>query len=375
MVTTRDIGRTVIAFIAACISLCLAIPLLIAGLPFWIVAAATRSLSRLFALNRVSWRDVTEFEPTIGWKIKGNLDCHCDCGITSFHIRTDSLGYRTDTPLSDSDLVVIGDSYAFGYGVDNDRAYFSPRHTNMRIKPIGAPGYNMVQELLLMRTFAPSLRGKQVVWFICFGNDLYDNIFPNMENYRTPFLYFSQKSKTWSIVSSHLSAHKWPYNFESSFREKEKWHGNFVAGAFSEKVYSACEFLITEGLDLCQRVDARLAILTVPISHQIATSHSWKRKASRFGKPELFDASLPDRKIQSICEKLAIPHIPAAQHITSRDLIPVDGHWNERGHRKIAKLLEALVLKNSGRLSPIVSSEARNSKHYGLLNSPRTRII
>ena len=182
--STREIGRTALAFVAACIGIFLMVPFLALGLPFWIIASGTRYLSRLFAHKRVSWREVTEFDPELGWKIKGNLDCYCDCGITSFHIRTNAHGCRTNTRLSESDLVVIGDSFAFGYGVDNDQAYFARRNTKLQIYPIGVPGYSMVQELLLMRKFAPSLKGKSVVWFICFGNDLYDNIVPNMENYR-----------------------------------------------------------------------------------------------------------------------------------------------------------------------------------------------
>lgn len=368
---TINIVRTILAFFSACIGLVLTIPFLVIGLPFWLIAFGTRRLSQIFARNRVSWRDVVEFDSEIGWKIKGNLDCYCDCGITSFHIRTDSQGYRTDSPISESDVVVMGDSYAFGYGVDNDRAYFSGRNTVLKIKPIGAPGYNMVQELLLMRKFAQSLQGKQIVWFICFGNDLYDNIFPNMENYRAPFLSFSKESCQWNIVTSHVGPQSWPYNFESSFREKEKWFGNFVDGEFSEKVYGACDFLISEGLDLCNKINARLAILTVPMSHQIANSRSWKRKASRIGKVELFDPSLPDRRIGAICDKLSIPHIAAAQYINPDDLIPVDGHWNNKGHRKIAKTLEDLVFPNGPLPSTLKAHEIRNPKTYPILQSTR----
>lgn len=349
----KELSRAASAFLAAWVGMLLAAPLLLLALPFWMLATGTTILSRLFRHNRVSWREVTEFEPTIGWTIKGNLDCYCDCGITSFHIRTDSQGCRGDIRISESDLVVIGDSFAFGYGVDNEQAYFASRHTNLRIYPLGAPGYSMVQELLLMRRMEHALKGKYVVWFICFGNDLYDNIFPNMENYRTPFLAYAPQSQTWRIVTSHVNPNKWPYNFESSFRQKEKWHGNFTVGAFSEKVYSACEFLIAEGLHICQRADAKLAILTVPMMFQIGDRQSWTRKASRYGKPELFNPCLPDLKIRSICEKLSIPHIAGAQYLTSRDLIPANGHWNERGHKKIAKVLEGVVSTNNTQCSPL----------------------
>ena len=68
---------------------------------------------------------------------------------------------------------------------------------------------NEVQELLLMQDMSNDLSGKFVIWLIYFGNDLYENLIPNMRHYRMPFVRESHTSGEWEIVRSHLSERPW----------------------------------------------------------------------------------------------------------------------------------------------------------------------
>jgi hypothetical protein len=68
----------------------------------------------------------------------------------------------------------------------------------------------------------------------------------------------------------------------------------------------------------------------------------WERAFLRYREPKQFDPNLPDRKIGEICAKLNLAFLSGKDYLESRDHIPEDGHWNERGHRRMAKLLEAL---------------------------------
>jgi hypothetical protein len=78
-----------------------------------------------------------------------------------------------------------------------------------RIKAIGANGYNMVQELLWMRRYAPQLAGKLVVWFVYHGNDLFDNLQPNVFQYRTPFVRERHDGRGWEVVTEHVRRSPW----------------------------------------------------------------------------------------------------------------------------------------------------------------------
>ena len=181
--------RVLLATMATVIGLLLALPLVVLALPFWAVAFLTRTLARHLEPSYVSWDQLMEFTPIIGWKPKANLNAHyltvAEDGV--FHAVTDAQGWPGTTSIAESDIIVFGDSYAFGYGV-NVEGFFAESTARCALKPLVRLAYNMVQEVLLMRQLSSQLAGKLVVWFIFVGNDLHDNLTPNMYHYRMPFV-------------------------------------------------------------------------------------------------------------------------------------------------------------------------------------------
>jgi hypothetical protein len=326
------------------------------GLPFWVVAAMTRALSRRFESRVIPWKQVIDFDPIVGWKPKPNLDVYCSFQVENFHVRTDDQGWRGKTTLEKSDVVVFGDSYAFAYGVDDEDAFFCGSNGNLRIKSVGCPGYNMVQELLWMRRLAADLSGKLVVWFIYYGNDLYDNLLPNLDSYRTPFV--RQVNGTWEIVDSHVNLRPWPCNADNKFRLKQKWHTTFVNGSLSQRAYSACEYLLSQGKDLCDRANFKLAVVSIPCLSQLSQTN-WLRTMSRFGDPKTFDRGLPDQIISEICSELRLPFIAGKDFLSAQDHILGDGHWNSQGHRRIAAAIQDIytkyVVNDKGRVEGLVA--------------------
>ena len=143
--------RTLLALIASLIGLLLAIPIVVVGFPFWAVAWLTNRATRLLEPKVVPWDQLIRFDPTFGWTPKANLNTHCvsDLGGDVFHVTTDSEGWPGGSTIEQSPVMVFGDSFAFGYGV-NAEALFSEVNPKLHIKAIGAPGYNMVQEVMWM---------------------------------------------------------------------------------------------------------------------------------------------------------------------------------------------------------------------------------
>ncbi len=150
------------------------------------------------------------------------------------------------------EVIVFGDSYAFGHA-SSDKYFFADLNPNLRVKAIGANGYNMVQEYLWIRELASRMRGKLVVWFIYLGNDLTDNVEASVEGYRIPFVKEVQEARTWEIVTSHLRASPWPSGARrwlSTFSERRA--KIFVPGPSSARIFSACEYLIANGANVVQ---------------------------------------------------------------------------------------------------------------------------
>lgn len=90
---------------------------------------------------------------------------------------TNSSGFRTgefSVRFSDQETVVIvlGDSYAFGYGVPHEETFPSVLqqdlrkqypHRNVRVINLGIPGYNTAQELATLREIGLNLRPELVL--------------------------------------------------------------------------------------------------------------------------------------------------------------------------------------------------------------------
>jgi hypothetical protein len=340
--------RVLLAIVAALVGMLLAIPVLALMVPFWAVAFLTRTVARLIEPRFVPWQQLIEFDPQIGWKPKANLDTYYLAERDDvFHVTTDSEGWSGKTNIAESHVVIFGDSYAFGYGVDAEASFANL--SKVPVKAIGAPGYNLVQELLLMRQLSSQLKGKLVVWFIYFTNDLFDNLSPNMRHYRTPFVREAENVSGWEIVTSHLSAKKWSYS-----SGRQRIHLQALAAVYSptflsQRASAACEFLIKEGNDICNLAGAQLLILTIPCPYTLSQSG-----LKYFPNPQVIDPELPDREIREICRKWRVPLVAGKDFLSEHDYKGHDDHWNERGHRRVAQALERLYRNHlSGALQKI----------------------
>ena len=112
--------RFLVALFSAAVVLVLAVPLLAAAVPFLLVAAATRALARRREPAAVGWEELIEYHPEWGWKPKPNLERHyvTVVGDAVCTVKTDSEGWPESAPWSLCETLVVGDSYAFGYGVN-----------------------------------------------------------------------------------------------------------------------------------------------------------------------------------------------------------------------------------------------------------------
>ena len=332
------------SLITGVIALILVTPIFLLALPFWIISLLTRSISRFIEPQFLTRDQLIEFDPIFGWKPRPNLNTH-HLMVDLFQLTTDGDGWRGHSTVSESDIVVFGDSFAAGYGV-SDRHLFANLSETPKIKPIGIGGYSMVQELLWMKRIASHLRGKLLVWFIYHGNDLYDNLSPDLRGYRKPFIRERGQGGDWEIVSSHVNPERW--SIVTRVRLEGQHHIPLLAELCSEtfladRAYSACEYLIRAGKEICREAGAKLTVLTIPDPCQLTPARQRALKA-RGGNRESFDPYLPDKRIEAACQRLRVAFI-AGRTFLDADCYKVnDCHWNERGHRRISQRLADLYL-------------------------------
>lgn len=125
---------------------------------------------------RRAWLGSLIADPELGIRTANNLDIQIDGHPDfSFHIETDEQGFRNRHSRGPVDIVAIGDSFTFGYGVDDDKAWPSllERETGMLVANLGQTGYGPQAELQVLEQVGLPLQPKLVIWQF-FANDFHD---------------------------------------------------------------------------------------------------------------------------------------------------------------------------------------------------------
>jgi hypothetical protein len=334
--------RVLLALMAGLIGTILVLPLLLLIAPFLLVLILNRTIARWIEPAHMPDQEIIEFDPYIGWKARPFLNTY-HLADDVYRLTTDSDGWRGKTKLSESDLVVFGDSFVFGHAI-GDRHFFADLNPRLRVKAIGVAGYNLVQGLLWMNRLSSQIRNKLIVWFIFVGNDLFETLQVCMEGYRTPFVRQKRGTDQWEIVSSHLSPAPWPSGtgyYRSIFMEQLA--GLFVPGPYSRRVFSACEYLIGEADRTIREAGSRLVVVSIPTKRQLSAELLRELKGY-LPDASKFDPDLPDKLLAEICSSRDLPFVAGKDYLDSRDYREFEVHWNERGNRRIAKLLKDLHL-------------------------------
>ena len=133
---------------------------------------------------RLHWRDtsepVSEADPYLGYVFPPN---HVDRiersdGGFAFNYSTDEHGFRNPSPWRKrADIVVLGDSMAFGYGVDDDEtwtALLADQLPGSRIINLGLPGAAPQQYLRFYEKFGRTLQPALILFCLFPGNDVGD---------------------------------------------------------------------------------------------------------------------------------------------------------------------------------------------------------
>lgn len=338
--------RTLLAVAGGLVGLVLLIPLVAAGLPFWLATLAVKGVTRVrseWEPEPVDWGDVVDYEPEIGWRTRPSVDAWVT-GHRNFRVVTDPDGARGRGTVDDCDVMVFGDSFAFGH-CSGPGMFFAEREASVSIKTLGANGYNMVQSLLWMERLAPRLRGKLVVWLVFYGNDLYDNLVPYHRHYRMPFVREVDGDGGWEVVTSHVDSTPWPFPDVRS--DQRRLAEICTGGHVSERAFAASEYLISRAAETCRGGGAELVVMGIPEKWQMS-ERGRRSLEGRSPDPDRFDASRPDSRLAEICQRTGVRFVPLSAHLTRSDYLDGDSHWRDSGHRRVVELMERLHASRTG---------------------------
>jgi len=295
-----------------------------------------------------------EYDRELGWTLtpaRREWQSALDYGVW---VTTDADGLRTDdrgggatTGPPHPTLLILGDSFAFGYGVAADAMLASAIErelattpTPYRVRTAGVPGYSTDQELLRWRRMAASVRPTRVL-LLFHASDLVDNLRDSVV--MGPERYFKPR---YVLHGSALELRGVPVPWKPQ-----------RSGAF-ERVKAFLRPFATYAL-----IQMSLRRVSSPgATEEVVQPEASSPQADRIAVALL---TTLDREVRSVGAELTVALVPADLQVTARVaaicrashlplvdlgpafagrgdlLLPYDGHWNARGHAVAAHAIAA----------------------------------
>ena len=146
--------------------------------------ALAEGVVRLIAPQQPSWLDVFRRHPVLPYALQPNVERHIDTGESAWSVYTDADGFRCSgkkvtTPPEAQVVLVLGDSFTFGLGVDYEETFAGVLQSSLgsafRVVNAGVEGYGPRQyNASLAYLLGNGLSPRYVIVATFLGNDFHD---------------------------------------------------------------------------------------------------------------------------------------------------------------------------------------------------------
>lgn len=277
---------------------------------------------------------------------------------------TDGSGFRDDEigPKRGTRIVLLGDSFASGYGVERGQMFADILEHELGIDIVNTAvgGYEIIHQVRFFGSRGRKLEPDLVVYALYLGNDLSRNNEWTASGDGT----LTSPAHKFPVRTAHQIRLQMLYKqvrYAASMREEqargewEPWPDYLLSaerapGAEATGDYRDVEVLLQRLNDEVQSSGAKLFVVMIPY-RQMVEEQAYERL--RAGTPDFdarYDISLPDRKTTEILDRLNIDHFDLTAAFRAHFaqgggplFFPVDGHLNVEGNAFVAQTLEPVL--------------------------------
>lgn len=279
-------------------------------------------VARLPGLGPTTNPSYVEHDSTLGWRYRPRTKERHKTSEFDVEVEINAQGFRgadwSESSNGRPRILVLGDSFAFGWGVEEAQCFTSILQRRMpqwEILNAAVSGYGTDQEVLLLEQISTRVKPDLVVVEFC-TNDLFENMQSSM--YGGPKPYFVDRGRGELELRGVPVPEPWLQSHSYIYRalEKRAWE---------------------------QTLDARA---TDPNREWSITCDLYRRMTRDLGSVPLLVMSSEDRLVALAAEERDIHHLdlrPAFAHDTETLFYPIDGHWTRLAHAHVAEALEGAL--------------------------------
>lgn len=350
---------------------------LVACLGSFALAAGAGELGlRLFLPQPISWLSIYEAADVLPYRLRPLADQMVDTGETTWRVWIDARGQRGAPGAAPSEegrpfLLGLGDSFAFGHGVDFEDGLFAQLERELggelALRNAAVPGYGPVQyrQVLERQPVDPDLAGVLVASFL--GNDFHDCVWHKAGAITDGALGATRGRRYLLKKHSHLyrflsaRAHAFrvgrgdsDLGLNARLIARESWSEQPLAQAvpiFRAELERLRALCLERGVPLLVLLlPARVSVDDALLEATIAAGGPARRSRDR---------DLPTRTAATMCEELGLPWLDPCECLRSLDpplYFQFDGHYRPETARALARWLAPHVRERF--LGPTVPSPA-----------------
>ena len=303
-----------------------------------IVAEVVYRATRVATLSPTTNPKYVVHDERLGWRyVPGARERHASAEF-DVEVAINARGFRGPewpTEKRGKRVLVLGDSYAFGWGVSWESTFaarLASAHPDWEVLDAAVSGYGTDQELLLARELVPETKPDVVVVVFC-ANDLWES---------SSDVAYGKSKPRFVEHDGHLELanvpvpNPWLERVSALWRaiEKSRWERAFQARPRDVEAEWRLVLALLRTLrdDLAhERVDAAGGPATRSVPLIVVSDED---RLAAFARDV--------RDVEHVDVRNALASSTEPTHF------PVDGHWNARGHELVARALEDVLRRTWG---------------------------
>jgi hypothetical protein len=361
-VNAKSPARSQALFIFLSLALSLTFSILIAD---WVLGYQRQSIELSDRMDP----GMIVYDARLGWKLKpywSGKHHHYDYDV-EYNINRD--GFRgTDAAIKDGGISIVGDSFSFGLGVNDDETFtalLNESHHDIFYNH-SVPGYSTDQQLLLVLKHRDEI-AQHVLLVVYLGNDIFDNMrsYPLQADHGKPFFKLTGDTlslentpvplqakpaavKAESVSSIILGEDSrrnnlagWLARLEISqriglFQDKVSLSDDVMQSRFEESLILFNK-LVTEMKDIIDKNNGRLSVVLMPGRSYVEQPGSLSAQFQEYFRSNITSSLTTGSSIEvlDLASHLRDLHINGVNDL----YYPNEGHLTPLGHQYVADYL------------------------------------